>query len=164
MLIHLSCDPPRRKFVLAGRQNQHAGRARYPERAATPSLQCDLFEQGAVQADAREEIFEREVFVRSVRPAVGQREAEEQCLRAEDALKSIHDRDAAAFADERHVFARKRPLQRAPRGETVGGIRIGHVRLAGVAGGDFELHAARTMRPQMRAHFRENFRGLLLYF
>ena len=66
---------------------------------------------------------EREVFVRRVGAAVGQREAEEQRLDAEHLLEGVHDRDAAAFADERDFAAGKgacaaRSARRGRRGNS----------------------------------------------
>src|SRR5207249_4510805 len=51
--------------------------------------------------------------------------------------------------------------ERTLRGFSIGGVRVGEIRIAAVAVGDFEPHAGRAVREEMRAHLRENVSGAL---
>ena len=50
------------------------------------------------------QVFEREIFVRRMRPAIGQGEAEEQRFHPQDVAELRDDRNASAFANERDLL------------------------------------------------------------
>src|SRR6185436_12672289 len=90
------------------------------------------------------EILEWEILVRRMRPAIGQSEAKEKSLRAQDVAKLRHDRDASAFANERDLLA-ECVLQSALRRLSHPGVRIGQIPRATVPVDDLHRHAGRQM-------------------
>ena len=56
-----------------------------------------------VEANPALEILERKILVRRMRATIGQRESQQQRFDAQDAAELRHDRDTAAFTDQRGV-------------------------------------------------------------
>ena len=75
--------------------------------AGEPLFLRQLREHGFVQANAAFQILKREIFVRRMRAAIGQRQSHQQSLDPEDVAELRDDRDAAAFANERGIFAER---------------------------------------------------------
>lgn len=64
------------------------------------ALLCgQLLQYRFVNADSSIEIFQREIFVRRMRAAIGQCESQQQCFSAKDVPKFRYNRYAAAFAN-----------------------------------------------------------------
>src|SRR5438132_10672151 len=93
----------------------------------------ELLKNCFIEANAALEIFERKIFIRRMCAAIRQRESHQQGFDAKNAAKLRHNRDAAAFADERGV-AVERFTQRALRGFTQWRVRIGEIPRPAVAG------------------------------
>src|SRR5437870_3241539 len=65
----------------------------------------ELGEQTLVQANAGEEVFDWEIFVRRVGAAIRERESEEKNIGAECLLEVLQNRDRPALADQRDFTA-----------------------------------------------------------
>ena len=75
--------------------------------AAEPLFLRQLRQHGFIQANAAFQILEREIFVRRMRTAIGQGQSHQQSLDPEDVAELRDDRDTAAFANERGIFAER---------------------------------------------------------
>ena len=87
----------------------------------------ELFQDRFVQANAGIHVFERKILVRRMRPAIGQARDQAASVSTPRMVAELRDdRDAAALADERRLFA-ERLAQRALRRFAHRGMRIGQI-------------------------------------
>ena len=102
------------------------------------------------------EAVEVELLVGRVRVVVGEREAEEQRLDAEDALEVVHDGDGTAFTHQ-HRLAAEGGAEGAERGLGARAIGPDEVGFACVTGFHGQLATRRTQRLQVRGDELLNF-------
>src|SRR5262249_44559611 len=72
-----------------------------------PPLSRYLLQQLFVHPDTAFQISEREIFVRRMRPAIGQSQPAKQCFRAQYFPEIGDDGDTAAFTNDRDVAAER---------------------------------------------------------
>jgi len=121
-----------------------------------------LFQQCLVKADAGFEIRYGEIFVWGMCTAIGEGEAEEESIHAEDILEALHDGNRSAFAD--HGDGALEGSGEGALGclaET--GIGIGNVGVAAVTLDDLDLHAARDVFAEMLDDLRDSLGGGLAW-
>jgi hypothetical protein len=68
-----------------------------------------LSEHRFVQADAAVQILEREIFVRRMGPAIGQRQSHQKRFDSENITELGDDGNAAAFTDDGRIFSKSFP-------------------------------------------------------
>ena len=94
-------------------------------------------------------------------PRIGEGEAKQQGVRAENVAEGLDDGDAAAFADEDGLGI-EGPAKRVLGGEAVLRIGVGDVGLAVMTGLDLDLDAARAMGFEVFFHlFHDILRALI---
>jgi hypothetical protein len=120
-----------------------------------------LHEQRPVEPATSVEVGERKVFVGSVHPTIGKGEAEEKGIRAEDALKSIDDRDASSFTDDSEIIVWKDFPESPLGGLAVGRMGIGGIRFARMTPEQFEGDAWWAKGAEMSGNLFENDAGSL---
>src|SRR6266540_663122 len=70
---------------------------------------CDLLENCFVEANPALEIFERKIFVRRMRAAIGQRKSQQQRFDAQNTAELRNNGNAAAFTNQRGVAIERLP-------------------------------------------------------
>ena len=89
-------------------------------------------------------------------PAIGKGEAEEQGIRAEDALKSIDDRNASSFTDDGEIIFWKDFPESPLSSFAIGRMGIGGIRFARMTPEQFEGDAGRAKGAEMSGNLLKN--------
>ena len=96
-----------------------------------------------------------------MRPAVRQRQPQQERVHAQHPLESVHDWDAPPLPDQGHLLPGQCPAQRTLGSLPPNRVRITNVRFPAVSPVDFKRHPLRTFPSQMLLHGLQNARRLL---
>ena len=161
-MIPLLLHPAHQRSAHRNRHHDHEHEAQFPLHAIAAASASQCLEYGLVHSNASLEIFQWKIFIRRMRPAILQRETDQQRFDAKNISKVGDNWNAPAFANEGRVLV-EHFLQRSLRGLAEFTVRVGQIPRAMMTARRFQTHSRGQILLEMFLHETDNHVCLLIW-